>query len=69
MTRRRSKVGGARAGAGRKPRSGVRRSVAKTVTLTPAEYERTQTAAGERPWATWAADTLIAAAPADPDTR
>lgn len=69
MTRRRSKVGGARPGAGRKPRTGVTRSVSKTVKLTPDEYARTQDAAGDTPWATWAGDTLVAAAGVarDPD--
>lgn len=68
MTRRRSKVGGRRPGAGRKPRTGVARTVAKTVKLTPDEYARTQDAAGDTPWSTWAADTLTSAAGVALDT-
>lgn len=60
--RRRSKLGGARPGAGRKPRTGATRTVVKTVKLTPDEYDRTRDAAGDTPWGTWAADTLTAAA-------
>jgi len=46
---------------------GLVRSEARTVKLTPAEAQRQDAAAGERPWATWAHDTLVAAAPPTPD--
>lgn len=62
MSRRRSKVGGKRAGAGQKPRNGVAASIARTVKLTPAEAAAQDIARGDRPWATWAHDTLVAQA-------
>lgn len=55
--------GGARAGAGRPSKGGAARSVTKTVKLTPAELVAQETTAGAIKWATWAHDTLVAAAP------
>jgi len=49
----RSKVGGARPGAGRKPRNGVRASISRTVKLTPNQAAAHDRARGEVPWSTW----------------
>jgi hypothetical protein len=60
---RRSRAGGARAGAGRKPTGGVAASIARTVKLTPEQAEAHDRARGEQPWADWireAADLAIA---------
>lgn len=63
MTRRRTKVGGKRKGAGRPRKDPAdKRSEARTVTLTPAEAAAQDALAGETPWATWAHDALVAAA-------
>lgn len=62
MTGARKPNGGARAGAGRPSKGGDARSVAKTVKLTPAELVAQETTAGDTKWATWAHDTLVAAA-------
>lgn len=55
-------------GVGRPSKGVDARSVTKTVKLTPAEEAAQLAAARETPWATWAHDTLVAAAPpADTD--
>jgi hypothetical protein len=63
MTPRRSRVGGKRRGAGRKPRAGVAASVKRTVKLTPDQAAAHDAARGDTPWSTWmveAADLAIA---------
>jgi hypothetical protein len=65
VTRRRSKVGGARAGAGRKPAAGVARSEIRTLKLTPDEARAHDAAAKSeaRDWPDWiraAAELAIA---------
>lgn len=52
MTGRRKRVGGARAGAGRKPAAGVARSIARTIKITPDEASA-QDALAERQGVTW----------------
>lgn len=56
--RRRSKVGGARPGAGRKPAAGVARSVARKVYLTPDEAVRHDAARGEQPYTDFAREAI-----------
>lgn len=53
MTKRHSKTGGARPGAGRKPRAGVAASIIRTVKLTPDEADDDDAARGEMSWAEW----------------
>lgn len=55
--------------AGRKPRGEVAADVSRTVKLTPAEAAAQDVAAGDRPWATWAHDTLVAQAASTPTTE
>lgn len=62
MTRRRSKVGGKRAGAGRPP-SPDSRSEPRMVRLRPDEAAAHDAARGDQPWADWireAAELAIA---------
>lgn len=62
MPRRRSKVGGARPGAGRPP-SGNARTVQRMIRLHPAEASAQDAAAAKegRPWAEWARQAFAAA--------
>lgn len=64
MTRRRSKVGGARKGAGRPPLGDAARAHIKTIKLTIAELEAQERAAEEvgQTWTEWARGALQAAA-------
>lgn len=66
---RRSKVGGARAGAGRKPVTGVARSVIRTVKLTPDEATAHDAARGEQSWPDWMRDAAELAIARGPTTR
>lgn len=62
MTRRKSKVGGARPGAGRPPLE-VTRSIRRPVLLRPDEAAAHDAARGDQPWGEWireAADLAIA---------
>lgn len=53
MIRRRSKVGGKRAGAGRKPKGDEVASIKRTVSLTPTQAAAQDAARGDTPWSTW----------------
>lgn len=65
MPRRKPK---AKTGPKPKPAADVRSTI-RTVKLTPGEAIAQDAAAGDRPWATWAHDTLVEAAPPDDSTR